>query len=288
MPTAKTNGIEICYETFGSPDDPAMLMIMGLGMQLIAWPDELCGMLADRGYHVIRFDNRDVGLSTWLDDAGVPAMGGDAPPPYTLSDMADDAAGLLDAVRIGAAHVVGVSMGGMIAQLLAIRHPRRVLSLTSIMSTVGGPDTVQPTEEAMAALMSPRPANREDAMDLAVRVRDVIGSTGFPRDIEREREMAGRAFDRAFHPAGFMRHIAAVMAAPSRAEALGELEIAITVIHGDADTLVPVENGHRTAAAAGVEPVIVPGMGHDLPEGAWPAITDATVSTAGEGAARTR
>jgi pimeloyl-ACP methyl ester carboxylesterase len=292
MPRAQTNGIEIEYETIGSPDDPTLLLIMGLGAQLIAWPDDFCKQLADRGFFVIRYDNRDVGLSTKFDDAPVrPAaetFGGSVPAAYILDDMADDAAGLLDALGRDKAHVVGASMGGMIAQLVALRHTERVLSLTSIMSHCGGDDAVPPDAEALAVLLAPRPSNRDEVLDMAVRARKVIGGKGWPMDEAKIREDAGRAFDRCYYPAGFLRQMAAIMASPGRVERLGELKMPVLVLHGLDDTLVPPENGRCTAAAIpGSTLVEIEGMGHDLPEGAWPQIIDAIVANTEKAAART-
>jgi len=283
MPKTKANGIELCYETFGSSDDPAMLLIMGLGAQMIAWPDEFCELLASAGFHVIRYDNRDVGESTWFDDAGSPDVGaafsGNATPAYTLEDMADDAGGLLEALGIGTAHIVGVSMGGMIAQLVAAQHSSRTLSLCSIMSTPGGQDSTPPTEAAMQALMAPRPTTREQAIETALNARKVIGSTGFPADEDKLREQAARAYDRANHPEGMMRQMVAIMSSPSRVELLGNVAVPTVVIHGTVDPLVPPDNGDKTAKAIpGADLVTVDGMGHDLPEGAWPQIVDAIVA----------
>lgn len=280
MPTAQANGIEICYETFGSPDDPALLLIMGLGAQLIAWPEEFCAALADSGFHVIRYDNRDVGLSTHFDEAGAPdmdtAFGGNVAAAYTLEDMADDAAGLLDALGIDAAHVVGVSMGGMIAQALTVRHPQKVRSLCSVMSHIGGDDAVAPTPEAVAALMVPRPNNRDQVIEISLKATAIIGSTGFDRDEERTVKMAGLAYDRAYHPEGMLRHMVAIMSSPSRSAALASVAVPTVVIHGTVDPLVPPENGRRTAAAIPNATLVeVEGMGHDLPEGAWPQIVGA-------------
>jgi pimeloyl-ACP methyl ester carboxylesterase len=260
MPSARANGIAIEYETFGDSASPPVLLIMGLGGQLIRWDTTFCAALADAGYFVIRFDNRDVGLSTWLDDLAP------APPPYSLVDMADDAAGLLDALGIRAAHVVGASMGGMIAQTFAITHPERTLTLVSIMSTTGDRGVGQPTPEALAALMSPRPATREEAIELGVKVSLVVGSPGFPSDEQRERDRVAASFDRANHPEGFARHLAAINSQPDRTEALGNVRVPTLVIHGAADPLVTPSGGQATAdAIPGARLKLVPGMGHDLP-----------------------
>jgi pimeloyl-ACP methyl ester carboxylesterase len=291
MPVTQANGIEIAYETHGSPDDQTLLLVMGLGAQLIAWPDDFCEQLASRGFFVIRYDNRDVGLSTKFDDAPVASaadtFGGNVPAAYLLDDMADDGAALLDALGRDKAHVVGASMGGMIAQLIALRHTDRCLSLTSIMSHAGGDDAVPPDAEALAVLLAPRPANRDEVLDMAVKARQVIGGKGWPLDESKIREDAGRAFDRCYHPSGFLRQMAAIMASPSRVERLKELQVPTLVLHGLDDTLVPPENGRRTAAAIPDSTLAeIEGMGHDLPEGAWPQIIDAIVANTERATAR--
>jgi pimeloyl-ACP methyl ester carboxylesterase len=286
MPVARANGIDIDYDTFGSPGDPAVLLIMGFTSQKIAWDEEFCRQLAERGFFVIRFDNRDVGLSTKMDSAPpvnvAAALAGDASTaPYTLRDMADDTAGLLDAVGIGAAHVVGVSMGGMIAQCLAIQHPERVLSLTSIMSTTGSRTVGQPSADAMRVLLRTPPRDRDEAIAGAVEVAKVIGSPGFPFDEARIRERAGKAWDRGHHPPGLARQLVAILASPDRTEALRAVGVPTIVVHGEADVLVDPSGGHATAEAVpGAKLITVPGMGHDLPPGVWPLIIDAIVDNA--------
>jgi pimeloyl-ACP methyl ester carboxylesterase len=265
---ASANGIEIAYDTFGAPEGRPLLLIMGLGSQMIHWDEEFCALLADGGHHVIRFDNRDVGESTHFHDAGAPAFGGDAP--YLLGDMADDAAGLLDALGLGSAHVVGVSMGGMIAQAMAIRHPDRVRSLTSIMSTPS-PQAAPPTEAAMAALMSPPSPDRETAIARALETWKVIGSPGYPLDTGRIARLAGLSYDRAYDPAGVARQLAAITASGDRAPLLKELSVPTLVLHGEQDQLVPLPGGIATAdAVPGARLVTYPGMGHDLPRPLWP------------------
>ena len=286
---AKANGVEICYDTIGSQSDPTLLLVMGLGAQLIVWPDAFCEQLASRGFFVIRYDNRDVGHSTKFEDAPVrnsaDTFAGEADPAYTLDDMADDGAALLDALGRDRAHVVGASMGGMIAQLIALRHTSRVLSLTSIMSHLGGGDAVPPTAEALEALLAPRPETREDVLDMAVKTRHIIGGKGFEFDEAKIRADAGRAYDRMYYPQGFLRQMAAIVAAGSRADGLSKLDLPILVIHGLDDTLVPPENGRKTADAAGATLVEIAGMGHDTPEGAWPQIIDAIVENTARAAA---
>jgi pimeloyl-ACP methyl ester carboxylesterase len=285
MATATANGLQIEYGTFGERGHRPLLLIMGLGAQMIHWDDEFCQRLADRGHFVVRFDNRDIGLSSRLDHLGeVDAAGAVArrlqgepvEAPYTLADMAADGIGLLDALGIEGAHVVGASLGGMVAQTMAIEHPARVLSLTSIMSTTGNRELPGATPEAVAALLSPPPRNRGEAMDRAVRIFRTIGSPGFPFDEGRVRDRAGRAYDRAFHPAGVARQLAASMAGESRTERLRSVRCPSLVIHGKNDPLVTVEGGIDTARALpGADLLVLAGMGHDLPPPLWPRIIDA-------------
>ncbi|GAA2687587.1 alpha/beta fold hydrolase [Nonomuraea recticatena] len=284
---AKSNGIEIAYDSFGTPGDRPLLLIMGLGSQLVHWDEEFCELLAARGHHVVRYDNRDVGLSTHLTEAGVPELVPSAAAPYLLSDMADDAAGLMDALGWPAAHVLGVSMGGMIAQALAIGHPDRVLSLTSIMSTPG-PDVGPPTPEAMAALFSPPAPDRQTAVERALEVWAVIGSPGYEMDRERIAKVAGLAYDRAYDPAGTARQLAAILASGDRTEGLGGLTMPALVIHGEADPLVQIAGGRATAAAIpGATLLTYPGMGHDLPRPLWEEIMDAVTAVQGRPSAAT-
>jgi pimeloyl-ACP methyl ester carboxylesterase len=283
MPRASTNGIEVEYEVFGDEAHPPLLLVMGLGAQMIAWEDPFCTQLAGRGFRVIRFDNRDVGLSTKTDGPLPDIMAcfsGDASSAnYRLEDMADDAAGLLDVLGIEAAHVVGASMGGMIAQTLAIRHPARVLSLCSIMSTTGDPSVGAPTPEAMQELLRPVSTTKEEYLEASVRSSRVIGSTGFPFDEARARARAEVHFDRCYHPMGVARQLAAILASGDRTAALAGVEVPTVVIHGDADPLVTPTGGEATAnAVPGAEHVVIEGMGHDLPEGAWPRIFDAIIT----------
>ncbi len=285
MPRVATNGLELEMESFGRESDPALLLVMGLGAQMILWDEAFCEALAGRGFRVIRFDNRDVGLSTRLSSAGMPnvmaalaamASGQPVPAPYTLSDMADDTAGLLDALDIGAAHVVGASMGGMIAQTLAIRHPKRVRTLTSIMSTTGNPGLPQATPDAMRVLLTPAPSDRERLIEHTVEVWRVIGSPGFPFDEAMVRDRAARGFDRGVSPEGQARQLVAILASGNRKPALANVRIPALVIHGDADPLVPIAGGRDTAEAIpGAELLVIEGMGHDLPRQAWPRIVEA-------------
>jgi pimeloyl-ACP methyl ester carboxylesterase len=283
--TATTNGIDIVYETIGDPSDPPLLLVMGLGMQLIHWDRNLCEQLAERGFYVIRFDNRDAGLSTKI-DAPVPdvrraMLGRRVDAPYLLGDMADDAFGLLDHLGIEAAHVVGVSMGGMIAQTMAISRPERVLSLISIMSTTGERRVGRPKLRVMTVLLRQAPQEREGFIDHFVRVFRMIGSRGFPLDEARVRELAAATYDRNHDRAGTARQLAAILASGDRTASLRSLSVPTTVIHGRNDPLVPFRGGKATARAIpGARLIEIPGMGHDLPEQIWPLVIDAVVETA--------
>jgi pimeloyl-ACP methyl ester carboxylesterase len=278
------NGIQIEYDTFGKHGEPPLLLIAGLACQLIHWDEALCEQLARRGHYVIRFDNRDVGLSTKLEEAGVPDIGalmrGEAiQPPYTIEDMAGDAVGLIDALGIEKAHICGMSMGGMIAQAVAINHPRRVLSLISIYSTTGNPELPPPTEEALGILLTPPPEEREANIEYTIKVFRTITGPGFSFDEEWHRKLAAQAYDRAFYLPGAARQFVAIWTQKNRKPALASVSVPTLVIHGTDDPLVPVEGGKDTAEAVPeAELKIIEGMGHDLPHsGAWPQIIDAIV-----------
>ena len=257
---------------------------------MIAWDEEFCNKLVEKGLYVIRFDNRDVGLSEKFDDAGIPNIveafqvidrGEKYEAPYSVDDMADDAVGLLDALEIEKAHICGASMGGMIAQTVAILHPSRVLSLTSIMSGTGNPELPKPKPESMAILVTPRPDGREANIEHSMMVYRTIGSPGFPMDENIMREKAAFSFDRSFYPQGSARQIAAVLAHGDRKPALASVKIPALVIHGADDPLVPVEHGKDTAEAIpGAEMMIIDGMGHDLPTELWKQITDGIAAIA--------
>jgi pimeloyl-ACP methyl ester carboxylesterase len=287
---APANGIEIVYETIGDPSDPPLLLVMGLGMQLIHWDDELCELLAGRGFRVIRFDNRDAGLSTQI-DARVPNLarafaGFRIDAPYLLDDMAADAVGLLDHLGIEAAHVAGASLGGMIAQSMAIRHPERVLSLTSIMSTTGERRVGRPKLRVWGVLVRRAPRDKDAYVEYFVRVFRLIGSRGFPSDEGRIRELAAASYERAHRPAGTARQLAAITASGDRTEELRGLRVPTTVFHGRDDPLVPFRGGRATAEAIpGAGLVAIPGMGHDLPREVWPRLADAIEETAARAAA---
>ena len=285
---ARANGIDLCWDSFGDPAATPLLLIMGLNSQMIAWDEAFCARLAGAGgHHVIRFDNRDIGHSTHFPQLGVPdlqamlgrAMAGQPlTAPYLLRDMANDAAGLLDALKIQRAHVVGASMGGAIGQDMAIHHPHRMLSFTSIMSTTGEPGLPPPTPEALSVLFTPAPtATLEAYLPHYARTWRVLrGPSMFPEDEARDAERAWAVFKRGLHPAGTARQLAAILASGSRKKALGEVRVPTLVIHGDADPLVPVECGIDVAASIpGAKLLRIPRMGHALPVSMWPEIVAA-------------
>jgi pimeloyl-ACP methyl ester carboxylesterase len=285
MPRLRANGIDIEYEEFGDPKGAPLLLVTGLGAQMISWEDAFCEQLAGRGFHVIRFDNRDSGLSTRLEAAGPPdmaaAIGGDPHPAYMLDDMAADAVGLLDALGIEAAHIVGASMGGFISQLIAINHPGRVLSLTSIMSGPSWREGVGPTPEASAVLFAKPPSTPEQSIEMAIAGRRALVGSGDPFDEEFERARATRAVQRAYYPVGTGRQLLAILAAKPRLEPLRGVRVPTLVIHGKDDILVPIENGRLVAEAVpGARLLELDGMGHDIPKRVWPQVIDAIVETA--------
>ncbi|MGB1561096.1 MAG: alpha/beta fold hydrolase [Sinimarinibacterium flocculans] len=283
MPRVKTNGIEIEVESFGQARDPAILLIMGLGGQMVLWPDDFCERLAGAGYRVVRFDNRDIGLSTKLDGLGRPPLlrNGIAHTlrlpvraPYRLDDMALDSVGVLDALDIERAHVVGVSMGGMIAQLLAARHVGRVASLTSIMSSSGHRALPGPRFDVQLRLMK-RPArlDREGLIAHGMQTWRMIGSPGYPETEADLRDKVARQIDRNVHPQGFVRQISAIMASGSRAPLLSQVRAPTLIIHGKADPLVPVAAAYdlkKRLPHARLE--VIEGMGHDMPSALLPRI----------------
>lgn len=285
MPRIQSNGIEIEYDTFGSPDAEPLLLVMGLGSQMVLWHEEFCGALAERGHYVIRFDNRDVGRSTHLDHLGMPdipglvstVMQGEvAAAPYRIEDMADDALGLLDALGIERAHVCGASMGGMIVQAMALRAPQRIKSLVSIMSTPGDRDMPPPRPEALMALLQPPVNTLEGVIERSLHIFRTIGSPGFPMDEEWVRERARLQFERGYNPSGMARQLAAILTQEGRRDRLRTLEIPALVVHGVEDPLVVVECGRATAdAIPGAELLLIEGMGHDQPRDVWPRCIDA-------------
>ncbi|WP_067819454.1 alpha/beta hydrolase [Actinomadura kijaniata] len=272
-------GIEIAYERLGDPADPPVLLIMGSGVQMVAWPDGFCAALVERGLHVVRFDNRDVGRSTHLRDVPAPdlraAMSGGPPSvPYTLADMVADTVGLLDALGLGGVHLVGASLGGMIAQMIALDHPARVRSLTSIMSTTGDPEVGRPRPEALAGLGAP-PEDREGFLAWQVRAARATGSPGFAFDEAAVAARVRLSYDRGHDPAGTARQFAAVSTAGDRTGRLRSLTVPTLVVHGADDVLIGADGGRATAAAIpGAELLVIEGMGHDLPRELWPTITD--------------
>ena len=290
MPRCHANGIEIEYETFGSPSDPTLLLIMGLSMQLTGWEPGLCELLADQGFHVIRFDNRDAGLSTHFDDAPVPSLeailiGDTSEVTYLLADMADDAAALLTALDIPAAHVVGASMGGMIVQELLMRHPDKLLSACSIMSTTGSADVGHPSPEAAAALLTPPPTTRDEVIERGVLTWRIFQSPAYPMADEKIRTQQAANYDRAFNPAGSVRQLAAILSSPERTTGLKDATTPTLIIHGEADPLVNVTGGRATAAA--IPDAILrtyPGMGHDLPPELWGSFVEEIAANAARAA----
>jgi len=278
--------VELCYEPFGEPDRPAVLLAMGLGTQMIGWHADFCGELADRGFHVIRYDNRDVGRSTHLDDRPPPKPREILTrrirrPAYLLADMAADGIGLLDALGIERAHVVGASMGGMIAQTMAARHPDQVLSLVSIMSSTGSRWSGQPAPRILPVFLQKPASSREDYQERIVKLFALVGSPKFERDDDELRELAGTSWDRGIDPAGFARQLGAIIASGHRAADLKQIRVPTLVIHGKSDRLVRPSGGRATARAIpGARLELVDGMGHDLPRDVWPRILDGIEETA--------
>jgi len=293
---ANANGIDICYEIFGDPSAEPLVLIMGLAGQMVQWDDGFCEQLAARGFRVIRFDNRDIGKSSRLSGAGrltwwemLKMRFLNIPPeaPYTLRDMAEDTIALMDVLGIRSAHIVGASMGGMIAQEIAIDFPDRVRSLISIMSTTGDPDLPQPSDEAVALLTEPQPKSREKFIARFERNSKVLRAGSFPRDEALDRFRAERVFDRGLNPPGVGRQIRAVLASGSRKDRLAKVRAPTLVIHGTADPLVDPKAGEETAASIpGAKLMIVQGMGHAIPIPMWPQIIDAIDKHAHEASAR--
>jgi len=282
---ARVGELDICYETFGDPSDPAMLLIMGLGTQMVAWHEEFCRELAGRGFFVIRHDNRDSGRSTHLDGAKTPSLwelfSRSTDSAYTLAEMAGDSVGVLDALGIEQAHIVGASMGGMIAQTIAIRYPQRTLSLVSIMSNTGARFSGQPAVSLYAVLLKPAPREREAFIQHAVDMFTKIGGSGFEPDVEDLRTIATASYDRGHDPRGSQRQLAAIVADRDRSPALAHVKVPTTVIHGADDKLVRPSGGRATAKAIpGAKLIEIAGMGHGLPRAAWPQIIDAIANQA--------
>lgn len=285
------NGISLCYDTFGDPRHPPILLVMGLATQLIHWDDRFCRQLAEQGYWVIRFDNRDIGRSTHLTGLPVPGltammMGhwlGRLPrPPYRLTDMAEDTLALMDALEIEAAHLVGVSMGGMICQCAALHSPHRVLSLTSIMSTTGDRSLPKPTTAMSLKLVRPMPKDEQGFVRQALDLWQTLHGDVYPFEQERISSLVWRARQRSFYPAGILRQLAAIMASPDRTAQLARLNLPALIVHGDQDPLVPLQCGIATAKAIPDARLdIIPGMGHTLPMDIWPRLITGITDIAG-------
>jgi pimeloyl-ACP methyl ester carboxylesterase len=285
MPNVKANGIQIEYDTFGDSSSHALLLVAGNSAQIYFWDAEFCDLLVKKGYFVIRFDNQDTGLSTKFEEAGIPDFGAaikaliEGKPvesAYTLDDMADDAVGLLDALGIQKAHICGASMGGMISQIIAYRHPKHVLSLTSIMSTTGNPELPQGKPEALAAVLAPAPAERQAYVEHMMNVWRKIWSPGFPFEETRARTFIEKSYDRSYYPQGAVHQNIALLANGDRRESLSTISVPTLVIHGADDPLIPVEGGKDTAhVIPRAKLLIINGMGHDMPKGVWAEMVEA-------------
>lgn len=285
MPNVTANEIQIEYDTFGDPSSSPLLLIMGLGEQMIGWDEELCKQLASRDLYVIRFDNRDVGLSSKIDEAGVPnavevfaalMKGEEANIPYTLDDMAVDTIGLLDTLNIEKAHIFGVSLGGMIAQIMAIRYPSRVWSLTSMASITGNPELPLGKPELFVELVNPPPTEREAYIENRVNLILALAGSRFPMDEQRTREHLEKSYGRSYYPPGIARHGVAGAVNSDRTQGLKSVSAPTLVIHGSEDPLFPVEQGKAIAAAVpGAKLLIIEGMGHAFPPEVWPLLVDA-------------
>jgi pimeloyl-ACP methyl ester carboxylesterase len=286
MPKARANGIDIAYETFGKVGDRPLILIMGIGSQMVSWPTEFCEKLAATGHFAVRFDNRDVGLTTKLEDAGTPNIwevltaiqaGGQVDVPYRLSDMAADTVGLMDSLHLAKAHICGLSMGGMIAQTIAIEHQHRVISLISMESTTGEPGLPSAKPEVGGVLLKPPPEEREAYIQFMLEVFRLFAGDSDKFDEATQREISALSYDRSFYPAGFARQFAAILASGSRRKALTSVHVPTLVIHGSADTLFPKEHGKDTAdAIAGAQFLLIKGLGHGTAyPGLWDEIVEA-------------
>lgn len=286
MPRVHANGIEIEYDTFGEPEDRALILIMGLSCQLVAWPEGFCEKLATKGHFVIRFDNRDVGLSSKLDDLGVPDIfeilaaaqeGKVLESPYSLSEMAADTVGLMDALNIEKAHVCGSSMGGMIAQMMAIEYPRRIISLISMQSSTGDPGLPEAGPQAMEAMVAPPPMERDAYIQHMADVYRAFAGGSDKYDERLQNEISASSYDRSFYLMGFTRQLAAILACGSRKDALAAIEVPTLVIHGSHDALLPLAHGKDTAEAVpGAKLVIIQGLGHGM---VYPVLWDEIIET---------
>jgi pimeloyl-ACP methyl ester carboxylesterase len=286
MPRVHTNGIEIEYDTFGDSDSRPLILIMGLSCQLVAWPDGFCKKLVTKGHFVIRFDNRDVGLSSKLDDLGVPdifeifaaAQEGKAlTSPYSLSEMAADTVGLMDALNLEKAHVCGLSMGGMIAQMMAIEYPRRIISLISMQSSTGDPGLPEAEPQAMEAMVTPPPTERDAYIRHMADVYRAFAGGSDKYDQRLQNKISASSYDRSFYLMGFTRQLAAIYACGNRKDALAAIGVPTLVIHGSHDALLPLAHGKDTAdAVPGAKFVIIQGLGHGM---AYPALWDEIIET---------
>ncbi|HEX3609246.1 MAG TPA: alpha/beta hydrolase [Solirubrobacterales bacterium] len=289
---APVNGIEIAYQEVGDPAGEPLMLVMGLGTQMLGWDERLCVRLAGRGFRVVRFDNRDIGRSTMLDAAGVPSrldlfLGRREGAAYLLSDMAADTVGLMDHLRIESAHVAGVSMGGMIGQTLAIEHGERVRSLVSIMSSTGSRRVGTPSLKAFGLMLAEAPRDRDGYVERILKTFEVIGSPAYPTDREGLRQVAGEMYDRSHNPRGILRQMHAITASGNRTPALRKLKLPVSVIHGTRDPLIRPSGGRATARAIpGARLRIVEGMGHDLPRDLWPIFADEIADTASRAGGR--
>jgi pimeloyl-ACP methyl ester carboxylesterase len=286
---APVNGIRLCYQEMGDPDGEPLLLVMGLATQMIAWQEEFCSMLAERGHRVVRFDNRDIGRSSRIESGGVPGkldlLVGRGKPPYLLRDMAADTFGLMDHLGIESAHLVGASMGGMIVQTAAIEQPERVRSLTSIMSTTGSRRVGHPSYRTFGLLLGKPPREREAAIERVIKTFKTIGSPGYPFEEARVREIAGRSFDRGHSEAGIARQLHAITASGDRTAGLRNLDLPALVIHGKNDLLVNPSGGRATAKAIpGARLRLIEGMGHDLPRALWPILAEEIAANAARAA----
>ncbi len=280
-------GVELCYQTFGNPDGDPLLLVMGLGGPMTWWDAELCEMLAEAGFHVARFDNRDTGRSSRMEGRVTRGQlarsfaGRGGRPPYDLTDMANDAFGLMDHLGWDSAHVAGVSMGGMIVQTMAIEQPRRVRSLTSIMSTLGKRTVGWQHPSLLPMLIAPRAAGREAYVASSAKMWGVIGSPAYPKHEDKIRERAEETFDRGVSASGVLRQMAAILNQPNRSRSLASLRIPAAVVHGTADKMVHVSGGRATARAIpGAELLVIEGMGHDMPPELFETLTDIIRRTA--------
>jgi pimeloyl-ACP methyl ester carboxylesterase len=290
---ADANGLQITYDSFGDLTDPVIILIMGLGTQMIHWNDEFCELLARNNLRVIRFDNRDIGKSTWLTSSPVPSVlnfignslfGKKVNAPYLLDDMADDTLALMDALNIGSAHLVGASMGGMIAQCIALKSPERVSSLTSIMSTTGNRSLPKAKARIGVKLLKPLAKEIDLYVAQSLDIWKILHGEHFPFDKDRVEKVIRDSRDRGFNPAGVARQLSAIIDSPDRTNGLQQLQIPSLVIHGDSDPLVPVACGIATAQAIPNATLkILKGMGHTLPVQLWPQIVDeiSTLTKAG-------